>query len=188
MEFLAEIDKFIFYFINVGLSNPLTDWFMPLVTSFKTWLPLYLIGMFYLVFRYKLNGLYMIAFLLLVVGVGDYINDKLFKEIFQRSRPCHIFDDINLLISCGPGKSFPSNHAVNNFSMATYLSFFFKRKIAVFFTFASLVAISRVFVGVHFLSDVISGAFIGFLIAFLIITILKKIPLTHKICELIRIN
>jgi undecaprenyl-diphosphatase len=69
--------------------------------------------------------------------------------------------NVHLLVSCGSGFSFPSSHAVNNFAAALILAFFFPQNKWWFFGFAALVAFSRVYVGVHYLFDVIGGAVIG---------------------------
>jgi undecaprenyl-diphosphatase len=84
-------------------------------------------------------------------------------------------EHINLLVSCGTGKSFPSSHAANNFFAAFILSFFYKKNPWVFYTTASLIAISRVVVGVHYPFDVIGGAIIGTAIALLLRLILVEL-------------
>jgi undecaprenyl-diphosphatase len=188
MTELLELDKQLFYFINQGLANPITDYLMPIITSFNYWLPLYLFGMFYLLFKYRLKGLYILLVLLFVVGLCDLVNAQILKEYFARVRPCRDLSGVNLLVNCGSGLSFPSNHAVNNFSAAMVLSHFFKRKVGVFFSIAFLVAISRVFVGVHYVVDISAGAIVGMLVAITITTLVSKYKYDDEVIEKIRIN
>jgi undecaprenyl-diphosphatase len=188
MTELIELDKQLFYFINQGLANPITDYLMPIITSFDYWLPFYLFGMLYLLVKYRLKGLYILFVLLFVVGLCDLINAQLLKEYFARVRPCRDLNGVNLLINCGSGLSFPSNHAVNNFSAAMVLSHFFKRKVAIFFTIAFLVSISRVFVGVHYVVDISAGAIVGVLVATLFTTIVSKYKYDREVIEKIRIS
>ncbi len=185
---LITLDKQIFELINLGLANPVTDFIMPIITQFKYWLPLYIIGMVYLLLRFRLKGLYILVVLLFVVGLCDLINAQLLKEYFARVRPCRALENVNLLVHCGSGLSFPSNHAVNNFAAATVLSSYFQRKKVTFFIIASFVAISRVFVGVHYLSDVTTGALEGILIGAIIVSLFRLIKFDKEVVESIRIN
>jgi undecaprenyl-diphosphatase len=57
--------------------------------------------------------------------------------------------------------SFPSSHAVNNFAIATMFAWYYRRWRYWFYAWAAVVALSRVFVGVHYPSDVAGGALIG---------------------------
>jgi len=185
---LFEIDKQVFYFINQGLSNPVTDFIMPIVTSFKYWLPLYIFGIIYLLLRFRLKGLYILVVLLFVVGLCDLINAQLLKEYFARVRPCSTLENVNLLINCGAGHSFPSNHAVNNLAAATVLSHYFQRKVFNLYFFAVLVAISRVFVGVHYFSDILIGGIEGVLIGGVVLLVVNKLEYNQRVKERVRIN
>ena len=66
-----------------------------------------------------------------------------------------------MLVDCGSGLSFPSSHAVNNFTGAAIISFFYRRQTPYWMAFASLMALSRPYVGVHYPSDILGGAVIG---------------------------
>ena len=72
-------------------------------------------------------------------------------------------------------KSFPSNHAANMFFIGTFLSLIYSNKKKYFITLACLVAISRVYIGVHYPFDVICGATIGITVAYLLIYIYEKL-------------
>lgn len=181
MDFIINIDSELFYFLNITLANPITDFLMPIVTNQKNWLPIYIFMISFLLIKYKKNGFFMVITILFAVGLGDYINSSIIKEMVGRFRPCATLTDIHLLVPCGPGKSFMSSHAVNNFAMAYILGYYFKQNKWIFYTLASLVAYSRIAVGVHYPLDVISGALLGIAIGF--ISIKLSIWISIKISE-----
>jgi undecaprenyl-diphosphatase len=76
-----------------------------------------------------------------------------------------------MLVDCGGGLSFPSSHAVNNLAAATVISHYFPLQRWYWFGFASLVALSRPYVGVHYPSDIVAGGLIGVGIGFLIVSL-----------------
>lgn len=173
METLLNIDKQLFLFVNQTLSNDFFDLIMPFITDKKNWIFIYIIGFIYLLFKHKWKGLIIISTLLIGVLIADQVSANLIKDWVGRLRPCHDLDNVNLLVNCGSGKSFPSAHATNNFFAAFTLSHFFKKQTHIFYIIAFLVAISRVFVGVHYPLDITAGALLGILIGFLLTTILR---------------
>lgn len=68
-----------------------------------------------------------IVAILVGVVICDQINSRLLKETVQRPRPCHIMADINLLVPCGAGKSFPSSHAANSMMAVTVIAMFYRK-------------------------------------------------------------
>jgi undecaprenyl-diphosphatase len=75
----------------------------------------------------------------------------------------------------------PSNHAANMFAFATTLSFFYKRYKTFLFILASLIAFSRVYVGVHFPGDIFFGALIGYIISWFLLTTWNNIRIKELI-------
>ena len=98
----------------------------------------------------------------------------MFKNFFERFRPCHdnqISSYVRLVKqNCGGLYSFFSAHASNSFALATFFFFVYnkiiQRKIILFFILALLVSYSRVYIGVHYPLDIISGSFFGFISGF----------------------
>jgi undecaprenyl-diphosphatase len=92
--------------------------------------------------------------------IGAFLVGIILKTVIHRPRP---FEAMNL-ISIVPTSlsSFPSGHAIAVFSLLPYLSQYFPRHKVYFWIIAILVALSRIYLGVHYLSDVIAGAFIGY--------------------------
>lgn len=164
-EILQNIDTQVFYLINNGLSNKILDKIMPFITEVDSWVLVYLVGFYYLFFKSGRNGRIAGVALILTIIATDQINSSILKELVGRIRPCHVLPNVNLLVDCGGGKSFPSSHAANNFAAATVIILFFRKYHYFFYSIAALVALSRVYVGVHYPIDITVGAFVGLLIA-----------------------
>ena len=97
------------------------------------------------------------------------------KQIIARPRPCHILEDIHLLVNCGAGYALPSSHAANAFGQAVLFSYFYNNARVYLFTYASLIALSRVFVGVHYPADVLVGALLGTTVALALAFIFERV-------------
>lgn len=111
----------------------------------------------------------------LFIGVlmTSLICDGLLKNLIQRQRP-FINHTLTPLIAKPTSYSMPSGHAATSFAAATILSHFYPQYAPWFFLLASLVALSRVYVGVHFMSDVVVGALLGIVIAAIVLFIMKR--------------
>jgi len=178
VEFLYSIDKAVFYFCNQTIANPVFDAAMPILTDWNQhWYGRVLFGILWLLLVWKGGKKGRTAALLLIplIFMSDQLNNNLLKRVFARPRPCHIVDGkmvlehVRLLVSCGGGFSFPSGHAVNNFAAAGFFSHYYRRRAWAFYTYAGLIAFSRMSVGVHYPSDVLAGAAVGALCASVVI-------------------
>jgi undecaprenyl-diphosphatase len=156
---LPDIDILIFFFINRDIQNSFFDLFMPFITdrSYVFYFPLFL----YFLFKNKKDA---ITALILAFGallLTDWFSYEL-KHIFERIRPCHVLDQARLLKGCSQSFSMPSNHASNAFAFATPFIVLLRGRVRyAFYLIAFLVALSRVYVGVHYPSDIIAGALFG---------------------------
>ena len=111
--------------------------------------------------------------ILLIVFTDQSSN--MFKDYFQRLRPCHDPDLLNLFRivkeSCGGLYSFFSAHAANSFAFATFIFFMTKKSYrnlsSLLFAWALIVSYSRIYIGVHFPVDIIFGAVYGIIAGFL---------------------
>ncbi|MFO7444777.1 MAG: phosphatase PAP2 family protein [Ignavibacteriaceae bacterium] len=160
-DFLFSIDTAIFYFFNHTLSAPFADKFFSILTNVNNWYIAYVILLLISFVKGGRRGKIAAILVIVLITVTDQLGHKVVKEIFQRIRPCNFLDDVITPLGCQGTFSFPSNHATNNFAAATFFYFLFPNlKWALFIT-ASLVAISRVYLGLHYPSDILGGAIIG---------------------------
>ena len=164
MEWLYQIDLNLFYFINRTIANPFFDWLMPALTEIKFWYSAYLVGIVSLLIFGKKEGRIAVLLLLITIVVSDQISSTIIKHAIGRIRPCNVLEGVRLIYGTSGGLSFPSSHAVNNFAMVSLLSHFYKKFTPYLFVFAFLVALSRVYLGLHYPSDMLGGAIIGFVI------------------------
>ena len=171
IDTIVEIDKQIMVFFNKTISNPIFDFIMPIITNqnFLVFSGLILIG--YLAYYGEKRGRITIVVLLIAASFSDAICFQVIKPWVGRIRPSHEFYDyINLLVSKGGKYSFPSNHAANSFVFATVLSYFYEKNKTFLYILASAIAFSRVYVGVHYPLDIVSGAIIGYIISWIILS------------------
>ncbi len=174
METILYLDFELFKWINQDLQNSFFDLIMPWWRSKYTWIPIYLILIGFMCWKFKLQGFYFILALALTVGVADTISSKVVKKSIKRLRPCKnpkIKDSTHLLVRCGSGYSFTSSHATNHFAFAFFLLFTFCKRFKILrlplFLWASSIAFGQIYVGVHFPLDVIAGTCLGMLIGYI---------------------
>ena len=175
IDFLYSIDVAIFNFINHTISNPIFDKFFPFITQVKNWIITYVILWFVLFLKGGKKGKLAAFTVIFLIIVSDQISSNLLKNFFERVRPCNSLDNVNLLVGKLKSFSFPSSHAVNNFAVATFFYKLYPRYKWILFTIASLMAISRPYVGVHYPSDIFAGAIIGIIIGWLFSLLVKFI-------------
>ncbi|MBU8933655.1 MAG: phosphatase PAP2 family protein [candidate division Zixibacteria bacterium] len=161
LELLGDIDRTMFLFFNVTISNPVTNILMPIVTSDNLLRVLYGVAMILLLWKGDSRLRWLVLFSAFALLVADQLSSQFLKPLIARPRPCHIMTDINLLVNCGAGYALPSSHATNAFAQAALFSLAARNTRWYLWAFASIVAVSRVFVGVHYPFDVFAGAFIG---------------------------
>lgn len=165
-----------FLWLN-SFHSPFWDTIMFWVTYRFTWIPLYLFIVYFLFKNIRQDFVRSLLFVLISVGLADRITSGLMKPYFQRFRPCHdpvIQHIVHVVGNCGGQFGFVSSHASNSFALVASLVILFKtykieNKLIVFLLiWAIIVSYSRIYVGVHFPSDILVGGLIGFLIPFII--------------------
>lgn len=107
-----------------------------------------------------------IGFLALAALAVTYLVCSLgLKNLVGRVRPYETVSGLHRLIEAQEGWSFPSGHAASSFAAATVFFMGYRRRVGIpFMVLAGMIAFSRLYVGVHYPSDVIVGTVIGALI------------------------
>ena len=179
-NFLEEIDHKIVLAIN-SLNTPFLDEAMWIISGKLTWIPLYIL-LIYLASK-KLPRKQVIIFTvitILSVVIADLISNYCFKQNIQRFRPSHnlLLKDLLHLYEAKPGEyyrgglyGFTSSHAANFFAIVIFISLalkqFYPKMIYFLLPIAGLVSFSRLYLGVHYFSDIFVGAVVGALTAFI---------------------
>lgn len=166
----------IFNFINHTLSNQPFNFIMPIISRFGGGELYFIIGAL-LLFSKKRENKMLGIFLIAGLTVSYYIVGFL-KVMIARPRPFIGLTNVILLTTMEKTPAFPSNHAVTAFMTASLLVNRFRKHI-LFYSLAALVAFSRVYIGVHYPSDVLAGAVIGCLIGWFLNYILSTIRSTQ---------
>ncbi len=182
LDKLLKIDNEWFTAINNGMANDWFDVLMPVLRNQYTWIPLYVFTAFWLLYKYKLQGFWFIAFTLVTFFLSDQISASLIKPFIERLRPCRepmLAEQVRLLVHCGSGFSFPSSHATNHFGFAIIVGVSLYNDIKwpmySLLAIATLVSFAQVYVGVHYPIDVLAGALLGSIIAAFVFLIGCKI-------------
>ena len=170
METLIGLDQDLFLYLN-NLGNPFFDPFWLFITNKFSSIPLYLL-LIYLM--YKSIGLPKTIIALIGIALMITMTDQLsyfVKHSVMRLRPCgepEIEGLGRFVAECGSYGYF-SGHATSSFALAIYLGLIFRHHYKYMFTgliiWALFVSYSRIYVGVHYPADVLTGALVGILIA-----------------------
>jgi undecaprenyl-diphosphatase len=168
LEQIIQWDKELFLALN-QIHSPFFDQLMWWISDKYIWVPFYAFLLF-LIFRFKKKeGFILIIFIALLVTLTDQTSVKLFKEVFERLRPCHDPDLSGLVHivndKCGGKFGFVSSHAANTFGISMFISLLLQKHIRWIFwpmmVWAGIVSYSRIYLGVHFPLDILGGAALG---------------------------
>jgi undecaprenyl-diphosphatase len=182
LELINKLDVSIILGIN-GLNNPWLDAIMWFVSKTFVWVPFYLLLVFFIIKKYRKNGLWFLLAIGLTIALSDQLSSGLIKPLVQRLRPSHNPEIAGMLHYVngykGGAFGFVSSHAANSFALAFMVSFLFSQRWVCFsmYGWAVIVSLSRIYLGVHYATDVLCGALVGIFSASIVLFLfLKYIP------------
>ena len=183
LEQLLHIDTEILLAIN-GWHAPWADQLMWIVSAKTTWIPLYVLLIGLLVWRYRQPAstpikwlqkvpacVMMIVVIGLAVGAADFIASGILKDLVARPRPTRVLELEGVLHLVNDYRSgqygFVSSHAANTMAVALLFSLIWRNKIATFGLMLWVAAncYSRMYLGVHYPTDILGGLIVGSLVA-----------------------
>ena len=176
-----SLDIQILFLINHGTANSLFDVLMP---AFSQQGYLLIIPFFFFLFlegarKKNAEGESLIVLAIWTVFISccavycaGWVEDTL-KVTVARVRPCRALENLRLITACPKSYSMPSGHAISSFASALPLFYLTRQYVALTWRLyplilASLIAFSRLYLGVHYPTDVLAGAFLGALIGLLL--------------------
>ncbi|WP_195262657.1 phosphatase PAP2 family protein [Clostridium sp. 1001275B_160808_H3] len=174
-EYINLIDISILRFIRNYFSSPLMDSMMIFITKLGdrgfVWI---VIGIILLISKkYRKIGFTM----LIALAVTSIIGEGIIKNIIQRPRAFITFPDIEIIIKAPLSYSFPSGHTASSFAAAVVLGYYIKNWRYLFYFFAALVAFSRLYLFVHYPSDIIGGIVLGISCSLATIEVINNIKI-----------
>ena len=183
LEQLLHIDTEILLAIN-GWHAPWADQLMWIISAKATWIPLYLLLIGLLVWRYRKPAMtnvkwlqkvpacvVMIVAIGLAVGAADFIASGILKDLVARPRPSRVPELEGVLHLVNGYKSgqygFVSSHAANTMAVALLFSLIWRNKIATvgLMLWVAANCYSRMYLGVHYPTDILGGLIVGSLVA-----------------------
>lgn len=175
LDLLLGFDIALFQKINLTWTHAIADSFFVFITlAHKN--PIFLYGILPCIlafwgYRDRSRALKIFMVTAVTIAASDALSHRVIKQIVKRPRPHHVASVTHSQLKLGyspSGYSFTSNHASNNFAGAYILSRFYPGIGFFLFLYASLVAYSRPYVGVHYPSDILAGALLGVIIGWIL--------------------
>ena len=174
LDFLLNLDKDLLLLLN-GWHAPWLDSVMVVLTNGLSWMPLFLLVIGMMIYKLRWQSVAVLVFLAMVIFLTDRISAGLIKPWVGRLRPSHepgLADLLHIVNGYKGGIfSFVSSHAANAFGVATFLWLVLSKQIKwiwVMFIWAAIFSYTRIYLGVHYPSDIIGGSILGAIIGLLV--------------------
>ena len=168
LTYMESLDHTIFLDINNGITNPVFDVFFPTLRD------LTYVFWFTLIVYFLLKKERKLALLITIGIIAGAVLTYPVKFLIDRARPYDQIETARVLTPLEHDPSFPSGHTEMSFLAATVVSRVHTEYSKYLYAFSIIVALSRIYVGVHFPGDVIGGVIIGIIVGKLIITLAQK--------------
>lgn len=176
LENIKQLDTKLFLYIN-GKHNSFFDTIMYWASDKLFWIPFYMIIVFIIIKEYKRQSISILISVGVLIALCDQTASHLIKQLVKRLRPSHepLLNGLIHLSKAGPGGQygFVSSHSANAFGLATFLILLLPKKYNylkwILAFWASLVAYSRIYNGVHYPLDVIIAGILGMCLGYIVI-------------------
>lgn len=186
----TSLDVRAFRLLNGALVNPVLDRVMPLATDFDRWRIAVIFIWAALVLFGRSKGRWAALVLIPVIAASDQISSHVMKPLFERMRPCEVLGGVHLwhgsegwittpvevVRSYKSTLSFPSGHAANITASMLFIGLVYRRALAPALAVALIVSFSRIYIGVHWPSDVLAGMALGAAIAVPAYALFRRLP------------
>lgn len=173
LDQLVLWEKSLFLWLN-SPHTPYLDAFMFLISAHWTWASLLIALIAWLFVKHSpKEAFFFILFAALLITCCDQLTSGLIKPLCERARPTHHLFTKDVVKSVyndlGGGFGFVSGHAANFFAFSLFTALTFRNRLftILIFIVATTVAYSRIYLGMHFVTDVVPGALIGLLLGWL---------------------
>ena len=164
LRVLLDFDIALFRFINSTLANPVADAILPALNHAAPFVPFLVVAGLWIAWQSSVRSWLMGLALAAALILGDELIFDGLKDVVNRGRPASTLENVRVLASgARGGASFPSSHAANAFLAAAVLCYFLPRWKRPILGCAAVVGFSRIYVGVHYPSDVVAGGILGWL-------------------------
>ncbi|MCM2281565.1 MAG: phosphatase PAP2 family protein [Bdellovibrionaceae bacterium] len=172
MNSLIAFDHTLFEKINGAWTHPFLDTVMPVLTDLHRAGPwpyvLATLVLLFWLYKSRARAAKTLVLIALSIALSDALSYRVLKPHYNRLRPEFSGVAVTLRTESHSGRSFPSNHAANNFAAANTLTYIAPQFGWLWFLCAFVIAYSRIYVGVHFPLDVLGGASVGILMSMLV--------------------
>ena len=166
LETLLNLDGGFLLFLQESVRNPILNRIMILITSLGDEGLIWIAATILLLIPKKTRKVGIMSAVALLGSL--LINNNLIKNIVQRPRPFVTFTDLEIIIPKPSEFSFPSGHTSSSFAAAAVFYRHLPKKLGVpSVILAGLIGFSRLYVGVHYPTDVLAGVVMGILLSYL---------------------
>jgi len=176
---LIALDRSILIFFNRSFRCEFLDFLSILFADPRPFIPIIILILLYLFYRGGRNLRINILWLFLLILLSDQVSCHLLKPIFGRIRPCHSIA-LSTPLGCSRSYSFPSGHATNIMAFAIFVMLNNRKWGPGFLFLALVVSLSRLYLGVHYPSDILGGWLVGAGLAVLVNALKNKIGFASR--------